>query len=97
MSYTIEKLVYHLRGLYSAPIICELSKRKIFKFVKNKAIFDIDKLKNVKSKRELDACLNYLIRINLLAKEGKNNFKFTELGTEIFKRSNFHCLHWEEW
>jgi len=92
MSYSIEKLVFYLRGLFSAPIICELSKRKIFKFVKNKAIFDIDKLKNVKSKRELDACLNYLIRINLLAKEGKNNFKFTELGTEIFKRSNSYYV-----
>lgn len=44
MSYSIEKLVYHLRGLYAAPIICELSKRKIFKFVKNNAIFDKKKV-----------------------------------------------------
>ena len=66
MTYSIEKLVYHLRGLYSAPIICELSKRKIFKFIKNKAIFDKKKLISIKSKKELEACLNYLIRINSL-------------------------------
>ena len=94
MSYSIEKLVYHLRGLYAAPIICELSKRKIFKFVKNKAIFDKKKLSVIKSKNELNACLNYLIRINLIKKDSNYNFIFTDLGTEIFKRSNsFYVPH----
>ncbi len=94
MSYSIEKLVYHLRGLYAAPIICELSKRKIFKFLKNKAIFDKKKLAIIKSKKELEACINYLIRINLIQKDSNHNLSFTDLGTEIFKRSNsFYVPH----
>ena len=41
MSYSIEKLVFYLRGLFSAPIICELSKRKVFTYTKNKANFNL--------------------------------------------------------
>lgn len=92
MTYSIEKLVYHLRGLYSAPIICELSKRKIFKFIKNKAIFDKKKLTSIKSKKELEACLSYLIRINLLNKLDNNELEFTEMGAEIFKRANSYYV-----
>ena len=92
MEYSIEKLVYYLRGFFSAPIICELSKKKIFKFSKNKASFDMRKLKKIKGKKELQACLNYLIRINLINKNSENNYEFTKIGTEIFKRSNSYYV-----
>ena len=92
MEYSIEKLVFYLRGFFAAPIICELSKRKIFRFSKNKAVFDLDQLKKIKSKKELKACLNYLIRINLLNKVDKENYEFTNLGTEIFKRANSYYV-----
>ena len=52
MNYSIEKLVFYLRGLFSAPIICEsFLKKKIFKFSKNKAIFDQEKLDKIKGKK----------------------------------------------
>ena len=92
MTYSIEKLVYHLRGLYAAPIICELSKKKIFKFIKNKAIFDKKKLANIKSKKELEACLSYLIRINLLKRLEDDELEFTQMGAEIFKRANSYYV-----
>ncbi len=92
MNYSIEKLVFYLRGLFSAPIICELSKKKIFKFSKNKAIFDKKKLSEIKGKQELKACLNYLTRINLINKIDEKNYEFTEIGTEIFKRANSYYV-----
>ena len=88
MSYSIEKLVFYLRGLFSAPIICELSKRKVFTYTKNKANFNLKAVNKIKGKKELFACLNYLNRINLINKIGKDNFEFTDLGVEIFKRAN---------
>ena len=92
MEYSIEKLVFYLRGFFSAPIICELSKKKIFRFSKNKAIFDLDNLKKIKGKKELQACLNYLIRINLIDKVGEEKYEFTSIGTEIFKRANSYYV-----
>ena len=91
MDYSIEKLVFYLRGLFSAPIICELSKKKIFKFEKNRAIFNHQNLKKIKGKKELKACLNYLVRINLIYKTN-NNYEFTNLGKEIFKRANSYYV-----
>ena len=92
MSYSIEKLVFYLRGLFSAPIICELSKRKVFTYKKNKAHFNLNSLNKIKGKKELTACLNYLDRIDLINKVGKNNFEFTEIGVEIFKRANSYYV-----
>ena len=92
MSYSIEKLVFYLRGLFSAPIICELSKRKVFTYTKNKANFNLKAVNKIKGKKELFACLNYLNRINLINKIGKDNFEFTDLGVEIFKRANSYYV-----
>ena len=78
MSYSIEKLVFYLRGLFSAPIICELSKRKVFTYKKNKAHFNLNSLNKIKGKKELTACLNYLDRIDLINKVGKNNFELVK-------------------
>tara|TARA_B100000579_G_scaffold310405_1_gene260023 strand:- start:1047 stop:2075 length:1029 start_codon:yes stop_codon:yes gene_type:complete len=92
MSYSIEKLVFYLRGLFSAPIICELSKRKVFIYKKNKAYFDKNAFDKIKGKKELIACLNYLDRIDLIKKLENNNFEFTEMGVEIFKRANSYYV-----
>ena len=92
MEYSIEKLVFYLRGFFAAPIICEFSKRKIFRYSKNKAVFDIDRLQKIKGKKEVKACLNYLIRINLLNKVDEEKYEFTKIGTEIFKRANSYYV-----
>tara|TARA_B100001057_G_scaffold335609_1_gene336320 strand:- start:1517 stop:2536 length:1020 start_codon:yes stop_codon:yes gene_type:complete len=74
-----------LRGLYATPIICELSKKDIFK--KNSKKINLFALKKIKNKFMLNLCLDYLEQIQITEK--KNNiWVLTDYGFEIFRRSN---------
>ena len=74
-----------LRGLYATPIICELSKKDIFK--KNSKKINLLALKKIKNKFMLNLCLDYLEQIQITEK--KNNiWVLTDYGFEIFRRSN---------
>ena len=74
-----------LRGLYAVPIICELSKKKIFS--KDSKKINSKNIKKIKNKFLLKICLDYLSQINILQKK-KNSFYLTDFGFEIFRRSN---------
>ncbi len=74
-----------LRGLYAAPIICELSKSQIF--TRDSKKINIKSQKNIKNKFMLNLCLEYLQQIQITEKK-KNYWYLTEYGFEIFKRSN---------
>ncbi len=74
-----------LRGLYATPIICELSKKEIFK--KNSKKINTKALKKIKNKFLLGLCLEYLEQIQVTQK--KNNIWYlTDFGFEVFRRSN---------
>ena len=56
-----------LRGLYATPIICELSKKEIFK--KNSKKINTKALKKIKNKFLLGLCLEYLEQIQVTQKK----------------------------
>ena len=74
-----------LRGLYATPIICELSKLGVFSKLSKK--INLKNKKKIKNKLVLDLCLDYLLNIGLLEKK-KDGFELTNVGYEIFRRSN---------
>ncbi len=74
-----------LRGLYATPIICELSKLGVFSKASKK--INLKNKKKIKNKLVLDLCLDYLLNIGLLEKK-KDGFELTNVGYEIFRRSN---------
>tara|TARA_B100000900_G_scaffold414473_1_gene441204 strand:- start:33 stop:1052 length:1020 start_codon:yes stop_codon:yes gene_type:complete len=74
-----------LRGLYATPIICELSKKEVFR--KNSKKINQIALKKIKNKFMLNLCLDYLEQIQITEKKNKTWF-LTDYGYEIFRRSN---------
>ena len=74
-----------LRGLYATPIICELSKKKVFE--RNSKKINLKALKKIKNKFILNLCLDYLEQIQITEKKNLSWF-LTDYGFEIFKRSN---------
>ena len=74
-----------LRGLYAAPIICELSKLGIFTKASRK--INLRNKEKIKNKFVLNISLNYLSHIGLLSKN-KDQYVLTDIGYEIFRRSN---------
>jgi|688.fasta_scaffold220407_2 SAM-dependent methyltransferase len=74
-----------LRGLYATPIICELSKNKIF--TKETTLINKKNYEKIKNKFILNLCLDYLSQLNITFFK-KGNWHLTDFGFEIFKRSN---------
>ena len=74
-----------LRGLYATPIICELSKKKVFE--RNSKKINLKALKKIKNKFILNLCLDYLEQIQITEKKNLSWY-LTDYGFEIFKRSN---------
>ena len=56
-----------LRGLYATPIICELSKKKVFE--RNSKKINLKALKKIKNKFILNLCLDYLEQIQITEKK----------------------------
>ncbi len=83
--YSSETLPSILRGLYATPIICELSKKNIF--TKDSKKINKKNYNKIKNKFILDLCLNYLSQIEIIEYK-KNNWCLTNIGYEIFRRSN---------
>ena len=81
-----EKTPAHiLRGLYATPIICELSKLGIFTKASKK--INLKNKSKIKNSFVLNLCLDYLSNIGILIKK-PNNYELSEMGYEIFRRSN---------
>ena len=81
-----EKTPAHiLRGLYATPIVCELSKLGIFTKASTK--INIKNKSKIKNNFVLKLCLDYLSNIGLVLKKS-DNYELSELGYEIFRRSN---------
>ena len=59
-----------LRGLYATPIICELSKKKVF--TRNSKKINLKALTKIKNKFIFNLCLEYLEQIKITEKKKTN-------------------------
>ena len=76
---------YILRGLYAAPIVCELSKLGIFSKASRK--INLNNKSKIKNTFVLNLCLDYLSHIGLVKKKSIG-YELSDMGYEIFRRSN---------
>ena len=84
-NYNIKTLPSILRGLYATPIICELSKNNVFS--KETKKINKENYSKLKNKFMLNLCLEYLSQLKI-TENIKNEWFLTDVGYEIFRRSN---------
>jgi len=85
-----EELVLHIRGFFATPLISAFARLRALGIMLSKPEFGIGDFPEVPNKKLLGYGLQYLARIGLLElrDEKKGIYKTSELGRQIFRRSN---------
>jgi len=92
----IEDIVVLLRGFFSTPIISSLGRLGVLEKMGLSSSFMVDDFPDIKNKKLLKDTFRYFVRLGLIenVSDQKDIYKASELGREIFRRSNsFYVPH----